>query len=269
MDAAAAQKEMTDTPQSENTVEETAVSQPETIVTGFVTQDGNIYYYDTEGNLVTGWFDVNDHKYCAKNDGSLYRDGEHEIDNAHYLFGQDGICFGEIKDESWKQAYYDYIVNKASYQDGEYALCFVDDNEIPEIYIRQDIASMSEGTGYLITYKDNIVYAYEQTGSFAYIPRSGLSYTYGGMNGFYDGGIVRLNNAAWQQVAEFEEGIVDYYPGMDSDDYEYYYIFNGQEVTEEQYDENINTLFNPNQAVAWGSQMQTMNLSSMLAYLQN
>jgi len=67
------------------------------------------YYYDEMGNYVTGWFDKNDNRYCARDDGRLYKDGEHEIDSTKYLFDRGGVCLGEVEENAWKQGYLNYI----------------------------------------------------------------------------------------------------------------------------------------------------------------
>lgn len=48
-------------------------------------------------------------RYYAGADGKLYRNGEYEVDSVKYLFGQEGICVEEVRDEAWKQAYIDYF----------------------------------------------------------------------------------------------------------------------------------------------------------------
>ncbi len=114
--------------------------------TGFITQDGDVYYYDQLGSLVVGWFEVDGSRYYAGADGKLYRNGEYEVDSVKYLFGQEGICVEEVRDEAWKQAYIDYFqILYEEYQEysvidfdllnnGMYDLIFVDDDDIPEIY---------------------------------------------------------------------------------------------------------------------------------------
>lgn len=57
-------------------------------------------------------------RYYAGADGKLYRNGEYEVDSVKYLFGQEGICVEEVRDEAWKQAYIDYFqILYEEYQD--------------------------------------------------------------------------------------------------------------------------------------------------------
>jgi len=85
-------------PQDTNAIE-TQTPETEMVLTGFIVQDGELYYYDETGNYVTGWFDKNDNRYCARDDGRLYKDGEHEIDSTKYLFDQGGVCLGEVEEK--------------------------------------------------------------------------------------------------------------------------------------------------------------------------
>lgn len=65
---------------------------------GFIVQDGELYYYDETGNLVTGWFNQNEKRYCARTDGRLYKSGEYEVDGVKYLFDKSGVCLGEMEE---------------------------------------------------------------------------------------------------------------------------------------------------------------------------
>lgn len=67
------------------------------LITGFVTQNGEIYYYDGQGNLVTGWFDAEGNRYYAQNDGRLYKGGKYKIDGKEYDFDANAVCLGEVK----------------------------------------------------------------------------------------------------------------------------------------------------------------------------
>lgn len=93
----------TNTTLSESTVQREEITP---VQTGFVAQDGELYYYDEQGNMAIGWFEVNSKRYCAKSDGRLYRDGVYEVESIQYLFGKDGSCLGkmpEMESESGEQ----------------------------------------------------------------------------------------------------------------------------------------------------------------------
>ena len=74
--------------------------EPAEVTTGFVMQDGEICYYDEHGKLVIGWFEVENNRYCARDDGILYKDGEYEVDGTKCIFDYNGIYLEEVRDEN-------------------------------------------------------------------------------------------------------------------------------------------------------------------------
>lgn len=102
-DAAAAQAavDASQIPATEGTDEtsEPQPGEPAAVTTGFVWQNGELCYYDEQGNLVTGWFEVGNNRYCARDDGRLYKDGEYEVDGTKYIFDYNGIYLEEVGDE--------------------------------------------------------------------------------------------------------------------------------------------------------------------------
>lgn len=108
----------TDITLSESTLQSEEITP---IQTGFVTQDRELYYYE-QGNIVTGWFEVNSKCYCAKPDGRLYRDGKYEVDDIQYLFGKDGSCLGKMPEmESEREEQNGCLVIVQEYQLDEYS----------------------------------------------------------------------------------------------------------------------------------------------------
>ena len=81
--------------QPEDMAEQTSEPESETVLTGFIVQDDDWYYYDF-GNYVTGWFEENGSRYYADSDGRLYRNGEYEIDGTKYEFDPWAVCLGEV-----------------------------------------------------------------------------------------------------------------------------------------------------------------------------
>ncbi|MDE5698960.1 MAG: zinc-ribbon domain-containing protein [Lachnospiraceae bacterium] len=72
------------------------VAEPEAVFhTGFVTQNGELYYYDTNGELTKGWFEENGSRYFAADEGRIYRNGSFEIDGVQYIFDGEGRCIGD------------------------------------------------------------------------------------------------------------------------------------------------------------------------------
>ena len=243
--------------------EETGISttlQPEEISpvrTGFVTQDGELYYYDEQGNMVTGWFEVNSKRYCAKSDGKLYKGGQHEVDGINYLFGQDGLCLGEMKDDAWKQAYidkvreYDTGGNASNYT---YDLIDLDGDATPELVV--------DVLGYyvsLYTYGNNALHILMDEWGYGAFGIAGYSYISG--KNVIESGDADLAGAVYYQFyfrrnENYE--LESYYPenlsywmfddkngNYSIDDGEYfedmygnpicYYYYGDREITEDQY----------------------------------
>lgn len=75
-----------------------SVPEPETVInTGFVTQDGELYYYGADGEPANGWIEDNGSRYYAADEGRIYRNGTFEIDGTQYIFDEAGICIGDEK----------------------------------------------------------------------------------------------------------------------------------------------------------------------------
>ena len=53
---------------------------------GFYSQDGSVYFYNNEGKLMTGNFTYKNVKYCADNNGKIYRT---DVQNVKYLCQKD------------------------------------------------------------------------------------------------------------------------------------------------------------------------------------
>lgn len=70
----------------------------ETVInTGFVAQDDGLCYYDANGALAKGWFEVDGSRYFASDDGRIYSSGAFDIDGIQYFFDEAGICVGDEK----------------------------------------------------------------------------------------------------------------------------------------------------------------------------
>ncbi len=244
----------TDTTMPENTF------QPEETIpvqTGFVTQDGELYYYDEQGNMVTGWFDVDSNRYCAKSDGKLYKGGEYEVDGINYLFGQNGLCLGEMKNDAWKQAYIDKVreydggSNASQYK---YDLIDLDGDAIPEL--------VADNYGYyvsLYTYGNDALQILMDEWGYGAFGIAGYSYISG--QNIIESGDADLAGAVYYQFY-FKENenyeLESYYPedlacwmfddkngNYSVDDGEYledmygnpicYYYYGDRQITEEEY----------------------------------
>ena len=125
----------------------------------------------------------------------------------------------EVNTEEWRQAYYDFLINSDyAYEiDGEYSnqydyymgktyyLLYVDDDAIPEIYVKgTDYA----GGDQLLYYRDGQIYeVYFCNLGGSYIPRSGMMCDSGGHMGYYYDEVWQLKNGEFQMIAS---GGLDY-----------------------------------------------------------
>ena len=63
--------------------------------------EGSKYYFDNSGAMVKGWQEIGGKKYYfATEDGTMYSEGTHTIGGKDYTFDKDGVCTGEVKDDS-------------------------------------------------------------------------------------------------------------------------------------------------------------------------
>lgn len=242
--------ETVNTASSENTSQTEEITP---VQTGFVAQDGELYYYDEQGNMVTGWFDVNNKRYCARQDGKLYKGDKYEVDGVNYLFGQDGLCLGEMKDDAWKQAYIDKI---REYDASIYTFDLIDLNgdDIPELVVDEYgycVSLFTYGNGTIQTLMDEWGYGAFGIGGYEYIS---------GKNVILLVDTDLAGAICYQYYIKMDENyeLVDYYPQALSywmfedknknymiDDGEYiediygnplcYYYFGDREITEEEF----------------------------------
>lgn len=184
--------EMAEASQQQEPAEPTADPgvQPEeaaAVNTGFITQDGELYYYDALGSLVVGWFEVDGSRYYAGADGRIYRNGEYEVDSVKYRFGQEGICVEEVKDEAWKQAYIDYVIQE--HQDylelledypqmdsdlSSYDFVYINDDDTPELVGFYPNPGVFSGSTTLLYYSDEMVKSDDLIGGFSYMERKNV-----------------------------------------------------------------------------------------------
>lgn len=108
------------------------------------------------------------------------------------------------EDKEWKAAYMDYlsefVVKDNLYNMCEYYLIYVDDNDVPELFIDTGIEASGE---YVVTYYKNetIEKHLDRIGS-EFIERSGLILTNTGHMGYLPLTITKLENGSFTVVAE-------------------------------------------------------------------
>lgn len=253
--------EMAEASQQQEPAEPTADPdvQPEEVTsvnTGFITQDGELYYYDALGSLVVGWFEVDGSRYYAGADGRIYRNGEYEVDSVKYRFGQEGICVEEVKDEAWKQAYIDclhelhedymeFLIDQSiafnigseySEDRSEYNFIYIDDDDIPEIAVYLGGYGPRSTCGF-IYYSNGKAdeYYVDGTYGFSYMERKNIF-------SYLDGNLM-FESGASEEFAKLVDGqiieIAGYEVKWKENSDELVFNVNGVEVSEEEFDKEI------------------------------
>ncbi len=130
----------------------------------------------------------------------------------------------------WKEKYLDYLRSISDADTYEYDLIYLDDDDIPELYI--DTQVMAGGTWLITCYNGKIQDV--DTGEYdglSYIERSGLIHISTGHGGGYEDRIVKLKKG------EFSILKSGYYSQMPdgNDGVDEQYCWDGEEVTSEEY----------------------------------
>jgi len=257
---AAASSEQTDAEASPQDMDAAETQTPETemVLTGFIVQDGELYYYDETGNYVTGWFDKNDNRYCARDDGRLYKDGEHEIDSTKYLFDQGGVCLGEVEEEEWKQAYINYIQQEhkkwIQVQDPQddiykerYQLIYINNDSIPELIFLSTESDPNFVYYRIVTYANETIFESITGRSISYIEHGNLvcisdwNMGMGSSDSLYN-----IKDGKLAEVASFDIGI-------DPSGEEHYGV-NGSEVSEAEYEQEWERAYGGNKQIIEGDE---------------
>lgn len=161
--------------------------------------------------------------------------------------------------EQWQTAYIDYLEkmweDKEPYINFGYSLIYLDDDDIPELFIN---TGGEAGGEIVVTYHNGqaVDLHLSRIGT-TYIQRSGLLYTNTGHMGQYPVTITKLENGVFSTVAEGKEtqvlNVTYDENGMPRCNYEYdengdpiiryKYEWNGEAVSEEEFDSNIDELY--------------------------
>jgi len=165
--------------------------------------------------------------------------------------------------EEWCQAYIDYIEDDTSdfgeingdYTDTfQYTLIYLDDDDIPELFINTNIEASGE---IVCTYHDGEVEELwlSRIGTM-YIPGSGLLYSNTGHMDWYPVLITSLEDGSFNYVAGGEyyldsEAMNEQAEDPDIEEYEmiYAYEWGGVEVSEEEFYDSINSIFDLEQGI--------------------
>ena len=248
-------EETVDVLQQEPTME----SEVESVLTGFIVRDGELYYYDETGAFVTGWFDKNSNRYCARDDGRLYTNGEYEIDSTRYLFDQGGVCLGDIREDMWKQAYIDYIQQvhqkwlQAQYPQDEiyrerYKLINVNNDNIPELVFLSTDSDPAFVYYGIIAYANETVFESTIGRSISYVERGNLvCISDWNMGMGSSASLYSIKEGKLAEIACFEIEIDPFG--------ETYYSLNGLELSETEYEQEWEKAYGNKQIIEADFQM--------------
>ena len=171
-------------------------------------------------------------------------------DYASVPFTYDDMTFVEftyLMPSNWKEAYANYASRS---DDDTFDLLYLDDDEIPELYI----ASLVFGGQKLISYHDGKLVEKELNGlEMLYLEKKGVFYLFGGNNGYFPAEVHQLKDGEFsllgsgyqkkEYVANEYADNPDHVTEFDS------YDWNGQSVTKEQFYQNIDALIPRKEAI--------------------
>lgn len=151
--------------------------------------------------------------------------------------------------EEWQKAYLEYIEEPGpEYSDTfTYALIYVDEDDIPEFLIDTGI---SAGGCLVLTCHDGHVDEQQILRcNFSYMEKGNLLCNWGGHMGSYYDYVYTIQDGKWVSVAKGEYGDGPNGIRFDEDGNEIYvYQWNGEDVSEEEYNRQLNAVFPQEQA---------------------
>jgi hypothetical protein len=139
---------------------------------------------------------------------------------------------------AWKTAYKNYINQIDPNEYEEFALIYIDEDNIPELYVMGTCEAAGE---LLCTYADGVVKdkIYGRIGGLSYAARTGRYKHFNGNMGMYALSLCTLKNGVFTTVISGtqEEDMEHYDP--DTGDIPYLYTLEGEPVTEESFNKTI------------------------------
>ncbi|MBR3509925.1 MAG: M56 family metallopeptidase [Lachnospiraceae bacterium] len=171
-------------------------------------------------------------------------------DYASVPFTYDDMTFVEftyLMPSNWKEAYANYASRS---DDDTFDLLYLDDDEIPELYV----ASLVFGGQKLISYHDGKLVEKELNGlEMLYLEKKGVFYLFGGNNGYFPAEVHQLKDGEFSLLGsgyQKKEYIANEYADNPDHVTEFdSYDWNGQSVTKEQYYQNIDALIPRKEAI--------------------
>ena len=218
---------------------------------GSTESDGEFYWSDKNKNGIidaedffrggSDWDEIDMVRYVQYREEQMAKQTENELE----------WMDKRLKDfATWQEAYIDYI-NKpestiwTSENDSDYSLIYVDDDDIPELYIRTGFMVSGE---FVVSFYDGKVRALNrERGGIEYMEYGGLFYSDWGNMGFYPCDVYMLERGefseigtGWLSEARDEEN---------PDNWGFDYFWEGSLMTETEYEECLNKLIDTTQCI--------------------
>lgn len=197
--------------------------------------------YDDSLGRIAGFEDIDMEQYIR------YKK-EHSAQQAGYELKWTQRRLKEF--ETWQEAYLDFLqkpsatiwVSGSGFED--YSLIYIDDDDIPELYIYTGGAAIGE---IIVSFYEGKVRAMERTrGGIRYIEYAGLLYSNWGNMGFYPCNIYMLEKGEFSEIGT---GWLAERYDEETAFLDYAHFWEGKEVTETEYEECINELIDTSKCI--------------------
>lgn len=187
-----------------------------------------------------GWDEIDMEQYVQYREEQIAKQTENELEWTDK----------RLKDfATWQEAYIDYI-NKpestiwTSKNGSDYSLIYVDDDDIPELYIHTGF--MSSGV-FIVSFYDGKVRAMNrERGGIEYLEYGGLFYSDWGNMGFYPCNVYMLEKGEFSEIGT---GWISENYDAEKEDADYDHFWEGSQMTEAEYEECLNKLIDTTQCI--------------------
>lgn len=143
--------------------------------------------------------------------------------------------------QDWQATYAEYIEGLEWDRACTYSLIYVDDNDIPELVID---SGFEAGGCEILTYHSGEIGALQTDRRlFYYIEKKNLINNTGGAYGYYYDRIYTIENGKWVCIADGEQTEIT------GEDWVFRYEWDGAEVEEDVYEQNLNAVFDREQGI--------------------
>lgn len=220
--------------------------------------EARIYTGDDEGNFALEW------ELSETANSAL---AEKTVQSVLGFLGADGDGNSQGED-TWQQAYIDYIVSKGSDSGGEYGLIYLDEDDIPEL-VR--IGGCEADGCQIVSWYAGMVYESPlRRLNFSYIEKENLLCNSEGLMGYYYDIVYRLEEGKLVEVAAGYYGIEDNSEVQFDETGEpvYWYEWNGKEMSSEEYQQKLQEVYDESKAkdvYNWGETYGSQEMTALLA----